>query len=117
MEPECIPPVRSSEETKVTRRQVIGKGLVGIAALSAGEVPADAAPPAGRRLVGAGDWPMARGGLLRANRAAIKGKIDAPPVEAWRHEIGRPAETVIRADLDEDGIAEIYAAENGRIVK
>ena len=33
---------------------------------------------------GKGDWPMTRGGRLRANRASVRGNIKSAPEVAWR---------------------------------
>ena len=64
-----------------------------------------------------GDWPLTRGGLWRSNRAMISGNIQDLPEVAWRYPIGAGTGNMLEEDLDGDGIAETYAAENWRVVR
>jgi hypothetical protein len=101
----------------VSRRQFFQLGLLGYATMALGKETSAARKPAGvTDPKPAGDWPMVRGGLLRSNRANIRGKIKGTPKVAWRHEIGRVPGATITADFNEDGHPETYSVENERIV-
>ena len=59
----------------MSRRTFVQTGLLGMAELTVADNPAVSAAPVQKEAKHKGDWPMTRGGLLRANRANTKGKI------------------------------------------
>ena len=66
---------------------------------------------------GEGDWPMDRHDLLRSNHPSVRGEMRDAPRVAWRMQTGSPAGSQVTADFDRDGVPEIYAVENWRIVR
>lgn len=113
------PPARAGP---VSRRRVLQLGLAGGAGALLPGSAAETAPEAPRSRSGRlrptrGDWPMPRRGLLRDNRAVVRGKIRGRPEVAWRCSLGPAAGAAFTADLDEDGQPETYSAENWRIVR